>query len=347
MVQLQGHLFFGNATLLSDSIKDALEEKSGTEEEPLIVILDFTLINGMDSSAALAMKKLKDAMHRQFNIELAIFVTGCREGFPCEYNLSEELSDYPVVNGASLPVDMEENGRITDEKTIGIGEPLRFSTKIKENETSLWRTSFSKSFPSNYVCESLDSALIFAENVLIALEDPTVLDQDTYTCTPRDSCQSVLDLNRERELALQYLQNLCPGALSDDLLALLSLFEREEYKQDQIIWRQGSTSDCAKLVVKGDLVAILESEASGTEEHLGSGAMFGELGLVNMTDRLSTVKCVSEEVVLYSITREKWDELQKENPTLARFIDLIVIRYLAHRVQHVSNRIFETRCLPV
>ena len=52
-------LFFGNVALLSDTIKDILKEKTEDGDLPIVVIVDFTLVNGMDSSAAHAVAKLK------------------------------------------------------------------------------------------------------------------------------------------------------------------------------------------------------------------------------------------------------------------------------------------------
>ena len=63
--------------------------------------------------------------------------------------------------------------------------------------------------------------------------------------------------------------------------------------------------------------------------------------------RMSSVKCLSDEAVVYSLSRQSYDELLQKDPHAARLIDLICIRYLSARVQHVSNRIFETRCLPI
>lgn len=75
--------------------------------------------------------------------------------------------------------------------------------------------------------------------------------------------------------------------------------------------------------------------------------MFGELGLVNDMDRLSTVECLSERAVTYCLSREVWETKVKNDPDLSRCIYMSTVRYLAHRVQHVSNRIFETRCVPI
>lgn len=44
IIQLQGHLFFGNVALLTDSIKDALNEVKGTDEEPWIVRLTSAIV---------------------------------------------------------------------------------------------------------------------------------------------------------------------------------------------------------------------------------------------------------------------------------------------------------------
>jgi len=62
---------------------------------------------------------------------------------------------------------------------------------------------------------------------------------------------------------------------------------------------------------------------------------------------MSTVKCVSEQAILYSMSRNSFEQLVDQQPHLARYIDLICVKYLTLRVQHVSNRIFETRCLPI
>ena len=40
------------------------------------------------------------------------------------------------------------------------------------------------------------------------------------------------------------------------------------------------------------------------------------------------------------------DSLGRRRPLLYRQMYAIVVRYLTLRVQHCSNRIFETRCLP-
>ena len=58
VVQLQGNIFFGNVVDMGDAITKTL-----VEETPLVVILDFTLVVGMDTSATQSVNKLKDKMN--------------------------------------------------------------------------------------------------------------------------------------------------------------------------------------------------------------------------------------------------------------------------------------------
>jgi len=100
-------LFFGNVAILTDSIKETLNQVKGTAEEPWIVstplvsildsysirsnppftnlqiILDFSLIVSIDSSAAHAIVKLKSILLNAMYMEITIFVTDSPDGFPC------------------------------------------------------------------------------------------------------------------------------------------------------------------------------------------------------------------------------------------------------------------------
>jgi anti-anti-sigma regulatory factor len=75
VIQLQGNLFFGNAVDLADRIKEAL-----ANDKPLIVIMDFTLVTTMDSTAAQTVNKLKNSMTQIFKVETNIFVMGSHRG---------------------------------------------------------------------------------------------------------------------------------------------------------------------------------------------------------------------------------------------------------------------------
>ena len=96
------------------------------------------------------------------------------------------------------------------------------------------------------------------------------------------------------------------------------------------------------------LESMLDDEIGATSESICPGSTIGELGLVNGIHRLTTVRVVSEHATIYSLTKENWVVLTEHHPKVARCIDLLLIRYLSHRVQHVSNgNICGGRSLPV
>jgi SulP family sulfate permease len=334
VVQLQGHLFFGNMAHFTEKMHQLLTSKSnGISEEvhhmsPLVVIMDFSLVVSIDSSAAHAISKLKSAIQRKYQVGLCIYVAGSDDGFPTEFNLSEELS--------ATPYAMTKTSESPNE-----------TTSLLESLEEVNGADIKSRYSGSHVCESLDSALIFAEDALIAREDFTLLEDDDGGFDASVLIHSNLSASGEREIAIHYLSKLNPKTLEiAELEVLFSLFEREVYQKDQFVWRQDSASDCAKLLVSGSVRALLENEA-GTSEMVSKGNLIGELGLVEGDTRMSSVQCISHEAILYSLSRESWEELVRTKPRIARYIDLICIKYLALRVQHVSNRIFETRCLPI
>lgn len=325
VIQLQGHLFFGNMAHLTKSINELLAARFGTIDQPLIVIIDFSLVLGIDSSAAQAITKIKTFVRNQFDVELAIFVTGSQHGFPCAFDLSKELAAQPIATHRHYQVA---------EETTGLLDLPRVSS---HDEVQAMRGR------GSHVCEDLNLALTYAENSLIARHDHNLLDDNLIVdSTALKKGASMMD---ESEVALMYLINLC-GAGKNLVEQLFSRYKREVYLKGEFVWKQGSPSTSVKLLVRGILISELENEA-GTSETVSAGNSIGELGFVEGIGRMSSVKCLSTDAVVYSLSRESYEHLLETTPRAAQLIDLICIRYLSARVQHVSNRIFETRCLPI
>jgi len=313
VVQLQGNLFFGNVVDMGDAIKGAV-----ARDVPLLVIIDFTLVTSMDSSAAQAVNKLKNALNKNFGVRTNIFVTGPhRSYFPCEYGLSTAICKEACGTGCSD----EESDSIIDNVC------------------------------KNRICVGFDEALIFAEDILITRSDPTMLKREQcLTHALEQKGHRMLTEKEEANLANHYIKNLIrPGHSSDgkrDASIFLSYFKREVYFEGEAVWKQGDKSDSAKLVLSGNLVASMP--ASDVREEIPRGVVIGELGLIDgVTDRLSSVVCESERAVVYSLSQAAWETMIREEPAVARILDHIAIRYLSYRVQHVNNRIIATQCLPV
>jgi SulP family sulfate permease len=325
VIQLQGHLFFGNIAGLSKKVHDLMSERFGTINQPVIVILDFSLVLGIDSSAAQAVVKFKTVMRKQFDVTLSIFVSGSPNGFPCAFDLSTELAAALSTRSRNTDLTGESTGLLHRVSSHDAVEALIYS--------------------GSHVSDDLNLALIYAENSLIARQNSDLLVDDVtigYKLLRKSS-----SLSEEREVAEKYLLNLCPSDADErNARNLFSKFRREVYVRGDYLWKQGSPSLSIKLLVRGILISILENEA-GTNETISVGNTIGELGVIEGVARMSSVSCCSEEAVVYSLSLEAYHKLQKSSPQASRLVDLICIRYLSARVQHVSNRIFETRCLPI
>lgn len=348
--QLQGHLFFGNVAQLIETIKNVL---MGSAEPPIVVIVDFTLVMGMDSSAAHAIAKLKKIIHRLFHVEVSIFVTGSgRGGFPCEYALSEALSPKAGNQVAAAGLDYNEllitvdsSGRNGPDDKAPVSPVQPGTISISRGSSSVNATQKLTPKVDGRVCESLDDALRFAEDILIARVDSSL---ETSTEIMDIDYLSSIEMTIEDEMfyARKFLRELLPE--SDDMIktidTLLKNMKREEYRQDETLWETGAKSDSMKLLICGELLAIIDD--TGATEVVQRGNIVGELGLVHGTSRLTTLVCSSEKAVLYSLSKNDFQSLKKKKPSVASAIDGIAIRYLAHRVQHVNNRYFHTT-LPV
>jgi SulP family sulfate permease len=333
VIQLQGHLFFGNMAHFTESIDYLMSTRDdGEASPPIVVIMDCTLVLGIDSSAAQAMTKLKDSFLRNHQIELCIFVPGSSEGFPTEFKLSAQLTSKGLPEKPKGGTGLEQ---INEETAL-------LMKAVQTEEHAAHRAEYCGSC----VRDSLDEALTLAENAIISRQDPTCLTRDSSGFQQYSNGASYSSPFAERAFLAASLQQIYPAMDDCDAEVLVSLFERETYSKDDYIWQQHESGDSIKLLADGTLISVLENEA-GTTETIPKGNMIGELGLLNGDARMSSVICLSDTATVYSMSRQSFENLVQTQPRIARFLDLICIKYLAHRLQHVSNRIFETRCLPI
>lgn len=119
-------------------------------------------------------------------------------------------------------------------------------------------------FVANYDTENskLDDALLFGEDVLLALVDPNLFREDSSEHFPpvRASSQCLNE-------AKGFLRELCPQSTPEEINILFDLFECEEYNCGDLVWRQGDASLSMKLIASGSLISFIEdgSEAGAAE----------------------------------------------------------------------------------
>jgi SulP family sulfate permease len=92
--QLQGTLFFGNATSISKQIEALLLLADKEEQEVWVVVLDFTLVVSIDSSAADTIAKIVSVC-QSHDVRL-VYCRGSTAGFPTMFPLTDKISDNSI-----------------------------------------------------------------------------------------------------------------------------------------------------------------------------------------------------------------------------------------------------------
>mmetsp|Transcript_14436 Transcript_14436/g.19798 ORF Transcript_14436/g.19798 Transcript_14436/m.19798 type:complete len:721 (+) Transcript_14436:603-2765(+) len=326
VVQLQGHLFFGNATLLTAQVDSLLTASLG-EDSLRFLLLDFTLVMAIDSSAAESLAKLFASCHRR-GVGVC-YCRGSREGFPCSFPLSERLQSL-VDEGPGGDLEMAAlhscctrcgaRSLAADRLScLACGEPRGMGG-------------------SRSIClaDTLDEGLAWCEDMLLLQH----YDSHGY----RDAAGDGEPL----PLHLQQMHRLCGGSeeAARDLAPLLTYFTPQRLSAGQVLWRQGEASDRAALLVSGRLQFELEEE-DGTTEAILPGHLVGEFGLISGQARLGTLRCAGDGADVLLLDQEAFQRMQEQQPRLAFLLAKICMGYLGHRVMHVANRIWESHCLPV
>jgi CRP-like cAMP-binding protein len=315
----------------------------------------------MDSSAAHVIAKLNGILQKAMHLEVTVFVTGCAEGFPCEFDLSGELSRNDETDDTAGKARESGSFIVGDQHT---SVSPRGSVSFAQDSTAMRASLFTRNFPTSRVCDDLDAALVFAEDVLIARADPgfthvdeqSILRKKRYLVDEIGTEHQVLSLDDELTLVERCLTKLCPEAHSQDgecvdaggiqwrglcqvlfhhaesqrkfyacaVSVLVRLFKRESYTKGAFIWNRGSESDSAKILIRGKLISHLDG--IDAPELIAQGNVIGELGLVHGMKRLTAVECASESAVLYSLSKDAWESLAERQPRVPQIIYMLVIR---------------------
>jgi hypothetical protein len=156
------------------------------------------------------------------------------------------------------------------------------------------------------VADNLDDALLWCEDVIIheiaPMVDPAA---DPYQ-SPQLRC---------RPAHLRQLHTLCPNEPSEVVDRLLAFFDKEVLPAGTILWNQGDVSDRAVLLCKGQLLSSMVDEVGATEV-VRVGNLCGEYGLISGQKRQGTLLTL-EPSVLYTLRKDKYDEIIRTEPHLA------------------------------
>lgn len=107
------------------------------------------------------------------------------------------------------------------------------------------------------------------------------------------------------------------------------------YQPGEDIIREGEAGDCMYVIQQGEADVMRSLDGVQTVvDRMVAGDIFGEIAIVEKTERTSTVRAVTE-VHAITVDRETFLRRVKEDPTLA----LNVLRVVAGRVRRLDSEI--------
>jgi CRP/FNR family cyclic AMP-dependent transcriptional regulator len=143
---------------------------------------------------------------------------------------------------------------------------------------------------------------------------------------------------------LELLQNsvLFKGSSTAEIELVLGLFQERQLKRNATIFTENMPAE-ALYIVKSGSVRITMMVGEGEEAGLlllGPGEFFGELALVQESNRQVTARAETQ-VDLLVLTRKKFQTLLEREPRAAARILLVITRLLAMRIKAYSERLKE------
>lgn len=154
--------------------------------------------------------------------------------------------------------------------------------------------------------------------------------------------QLVLDSENMLEMKERALPELLAPVFPEPkyIPALMKVLKREVAKTGEAIFRQGDKSDSMFFVESGRLDVELEMEDGKILrlKKVGPGAVFGEMGIYTLAPRSATIRA-AEKCVLYRLTLDKLDAIEKRAPVLVTAVNRFLINLLSERLVDANAKV--------
>ena len=143
--------------------------------------------------------------------------------------------------------------------------------------------------------------------------------------------------NEPLRIMLQIFQGLSDKN-EDFWFQATSYFTRKEYAAGTTLFRRGDDASGFYLVERGILLAEYDLPQGWLCESIVAGTTCGELPFFSETERTATAQ-VERDCVLWLMDREKWEQLQKEKPDIARELLRISLKLTSERMSSITSYI--------
>ncbi|KAF7293231.1 Sulfate transporter family protein [Mycena chlorophos] len=304
----KGFLFFGTIAHVEATIRGIMSEPAWVRNPVRFLVLDFSLVGGIDMSAA-------EAFVRVHRLLAAKFVTLVFCGFGTDGSVGRALASVDLL--ASDDVELFETFGDAMEWTENAY--LRAWFRSQKTETSPY------SIPGRQ-----DINLAYQESV-----------SDSFVGSPRRSHlreaghKTIANETRPTELgvAAEPYNTLVKAFSSygdvdlEHFRPMLPYLERVAVPEGRVLWKQGDAADGLYIIETGVLRAqyAFSEHAAGIEESMVPGTLAGELSALSNLPRNASVM-VERPAVLWRLSVSSLRRLEEEEPALARRFTQLVLK---------------------
>ena len=256
---LSGFIFFGSSNGLFERIRRAIDAQ---DEKPIgYVVLDFSAVPGLDTSAVLSLIKLRNY---------------CNE------------------NGVTLVFS-------------GLSEAMK---------TGFHKAGFFTSGQSHQLFASRNEAVEWCEDMLLMYHEVGEASAHSFESW----------LTAELGTA--------------DMSRILPYLDRHEIEIGEPLFRQGEPPDSVEILASGCVAITIEDELGRPIRlrRMMGYTVVGEMGFYRQVPRTASV-IAEERSVVFRLTRESFDKMQREDPAAASVFHKLIIRLLSDRLEFANREI--------
>jgi SulP family sulfate permease len=290
--KLSGYLFFGSVSSVEKVVREHVEERRFNSDPIRFLLLDLTLANGMDFSAAEAFTRMRRLLSTR---DIHLVICGCSPRGEILASLQgigllNEDSDVEVYDDLNSALEGCENHLLEAFYTLQERmSPTASSVKldVPQEQAPLLEMASSPrgAFLSRAATKTLSK---HKQNA----GPPSKL---TYKAPLPLLLQVFQDITDKRE---DFWHRICP------------FFVREEVATGKILWKENTEATCFYVVESGMIRATYRLEAGLHVENIASGTVCGELPFLAGTPRTAQLVTASD-CVLWKLDREGWSKMQQ------------------------------------
>lgn len=329
VTKLAGYLFFGTIVSVEDRIRCLLEESAFNERPIRYLLFDLWHVTGLDYSAAEAFGRINRLFSKK---GVTIVMSGLDTNGPIvksfqSVNIAEDSNEVQYFEDLNSALEYCEN------------DLLKAFYHNKEGRLSRTAATLSVDVPqgpSHTRSHSHSIDVQFSSprhNHLLQSARQAIKDNDS--AGPRWQ-----NFKEPLRLILQTFHGLTEKN-EDFWFRVTKYFQRREITAGEVLYSVGEPAGGFYLLETGILRAEYDLPQGKYYESIVAGTTCGELPFFSETDRTATVQA-ERDCISWVMNRQGWEELQKEEPDIARELLRISLKLTSERFSSITSYVLTT-----